>query len=288
MLEVAIVADDLTGAADCGIAFAAAGLATFVAFGDAPPPPETEVVSMDTDSRREAEPEAVRRARAATARARAAGARALYRKIDSTLRGHVGPELAATLAVLTEPGGLQPVAILAPAFPGTGRTTVGGEVLVKGELLERTEVWRDARMGVPARPVELLRQAGLRGHVVPLAQVRGGAGPLSTELARRAAGAVDVLVCDAEQEEDLAAIAQAGARLMRPVVWTGSAARRRACSRDTDERLPTTITAGPAARGPGAAARRRPSRARPRAPGRCRASPAEPVQTTGRMSRAPA
>ena len=223
MLEVAIVADDLTGAADCGIAFAAAGLATFVAFGDAPPPPETEVVSMDTDSRREAEPEAVRRARAATARARAAGARALYRKIDSTLRGHVGPELAATLAVLTEPGGLQPVAILAPAFPGTGRTTVGGEVLVKGELLERTEVWRDARMGVPARPVELLRQAGLRGHVVPLAQVRGGAGPLSTELARRAAGAVDVLVCDAEQEEDLAAIARAGARLARPVVWTGSA-----------------------------------------------------------------
>jgi 4-hydroxythreonine-4-phosphate dehydrogenase len=78
-------------------------------------------------------------------------------------------------------------------------------------------------MHVPARPSELLRQAGLRAHVVPLAQVRGGAGPLAAELARRATGAVDVLVCDAETEEDLAAIARAGARLVRPVVWTGSA-----------------------------------------------------------------
>jgi uncharacterized protein YgbK (DUF1537 family) len=225
VLEVAILADDLTGAADCGIAFAAAGLDTFVAFGDGPPPAGTEALSVDTDSRREGEAEAVRRARAAAGRARAAGSRALYRKIDSTLRGHVGPELAATLAALAEsdPGGKAPAAIFAPAFPGTGRTTLGGEVVVKGELLERTEVWRDARMKVPARPSELLRLAGLRSHVVPLAQVRSGAGPLAAELERRAAGGVDVLVCDAEQEEDLAAIARAGARLVRPVVWTGSA-----------------------------------------------------------------
>jgi 4-hydroxythreonine-4-phosphate dehydrogenase len=223
VLEVAILADDLTGAADCGIAFAAAGLATFVALGEAPPPPGTEVVSVDTDSRREVEAEAVRRARVATERARAAGARALYRKIDSTLRGHVGPELAATLRVLAAPVGPQPVAVFAPAFPGTGRTTMGGEVLVKGALLERTETWRDARMQVPARPSELLRQAGLRAHVVPLARIRSGTGPLAAELERRAAAAVDVLVCDAEREEDLAGIARAGARLVRPVVWTGSA-----------------------------------------------------------------
>ena len=38
MLDVEVIADDLTGAADCGIAFAAAGLATFVAFEDAPAP----------------------------------------------------------------------------------------------------------------------------------------------------------------------------------------------------------------------------------------------------------
>ncbi len=146
----------------------------------------------------------------------------LYRKIDSTLRGHVGPELAATLRVLAG-GPHAPVALFAPAFPGTGRTTRGGEVLVKGVLLERTEVWRDARMGVPARPSELLRHAGLRARVIPLERIRGGEGSLEGELERRAALGTDVLVCDAETEEDLAALARAGARLDRPVVWTGSA-----------------------------------------------------------------
>jgi uncharacterized protein YgbK (DUF1537 family) len=223
VLEVAILADDLTGAADCGITFAAAGLDTFVALGEAPPPPGTEVVSVDTDSRREPEGEAVRRARAAAGAARAAGARALYRKIDSTLRGHVGPELAATLAALAEPGRPRPIVLLAPAFPGAGRTTVGGEVRVKGLPLERTELWRDAGMRVPARPSELLALAGLRAEVVLLAQVRGGTGPLAAELERRAAAGGDVLVCDAEAEEDLAAVARAGARLLRPVVWSGSA-----------------------------------------------------------------
>ena len=223
MLEVAVIADDLTGAADCGIAFAAAGLSTFVAFGDAPAPPEAQVVALDTDSRREPEAEAVRRARAAAERALAAGARALYRKIDSTLRGHVGPELAATLAVVSGAGRGRGIALLAPAFPGTGRTTRGGVVLVKGVPLEDTEIWRDARMSVPADPAAMLRLSGLRAEVLPLAQVRAGADALARALESRAAGGVDALVCDAETEEDLGALASAGARLARPVVWTGSA-----------------------------------------------------------------
>ena len=223
MLDAAIIADDLTGAADCGIAFAAAGLATFVGFGEAPPSAGVQVLAVDTDSRRGGEGEAVRRARAATERVRAAGARVIYRKIDSTLRGHVGPELAATLRALEGERERPPVALFAPAFPGTGRTTVGGEVLVKGVLLERTEVWRDATMNVPARPSELLRHAGLQVRVIPLQKIRGDAAALVAEMERRAAAGTDVLVCDAETEEDLAAIARAGARLARPVVWTGSA-----------------------------------------------------------------
>jgi uncharacterized protein YgbK (DUF1537 family) len=223
VLDVAVIADDLTGAADCGIAIGAAGLATFVAFGDAPAPPGIQALAVDTDSRREAPAEAVRRAHAAARRALEGGAGALYRKIDSTLRGHVGPELAATLRVLGAVRGRRPLAILAPAFPGTGRTTVAGEVLVKGVPLEQTEVWRDARMTVPPRPAELLRAAGLRAAEVSLAKVRAGAGALADELEREAAAGVEALVVDAATEEDLGAIAAAGARLERPVLWSGSA-----------------------------------------------------------------
>jgi uncharacterized protein YgbK (DUF1537 family) len=223
VLDVAVIADDLTGAADCGITFAAAGLSTFVAFAEAAAPEGIEALSVDTDSRREVEAEAVRRARAAAERVLAVGARALYRKIDSTLRGHVGPEIAETLRAVGAAGGRFPIALLAPAFPGTGRTTVGGDVLVKGVLLERTEVWRDARMSVSPRPSELLQQAGLRARVIPLAQVRAGTDALAREVERRAAIGADALVFDAETEDDLAAVARAGARLTRPVVWSGSA-----------------------------------------------------------------
>ena len=246
MLDVAVIADDLTGAADCGITFAAAGLSTFVAFAEAAAPEGIEALSVDTDSRREVEAEAVRRARAAAERVLAEGARALYRKIDSTLRGHVGPEIAETLRAVGATGGRFPIALLAPAFPGTGRTTVGGDVLVKGVLLERTEVWRDARMSVSPRPSELLQQAGLRARVIPLAQVRAGTDALAREVERRAATGADALVFDAETEDDLAAVARAGARLTRPVVWSGSAGLARYLPATTRLSLePHALLAGP-------------------------------------------
>ncbi|MFL5429885.1 MAG: four-carbon acid sugar kinase family protein, partial [Myxococcales bacterium] len=48
MLEVAVIADDLTGAADTGIGFALAGLSTFVAFYDTSPPSSARILAFDT------------------------------------------------------------------------------------------------------------------------------------------------------------------------------------------------------------------------------------------------
>src|SRR3954469_16550601 len=105
MLEVAVIADDLTGAADTGIGFALAGLPTFVAFGQKPPPGDARIVAFDTDSRSLAAdaaappPPAPPRPPPARARARrggppppprpagGGGARPIKKKIDSTLRG---------------------------------------------------------------------------------------------------------------------------------------------------------------------------------------------------------
>jgi 4-hydroxythreonine-4-phosphate dehydrogenase len=230
VLEVAVIADDLTGAADCGIAFAAAGLETFVSIGGAPPR-TAQAVAFDIDSRRRGEAEAAELARAAARRAQGANAGAIYRKLDSTLRGHVGAELAATLrAVDGAEGGAgagreRPPALVvfAPAFPGTGRTTRGGRVLVKGVPLEETEVWRDSGVRGPAEPAAMLRGAGVRAEVVGLPAVRGGAAGLADDLGRLAAAGVRAAVCDAEREEDLRTIAEAGALVARPVIWAGSA-----------------------------------------------------------------
>jgi len=210
MRDVIVIADDLTGAADCGIAFSVAGLPVFVSFGDVAAQPSVRVVSVDLDSRWRPEAEAVLRVRAATQEAQREGSRALYKKIDSTLRGHVGAELAAMSRAVADAGGKAPLFIVAPAFPATGRTTREGRVFVGGEPLDASEVRRKSGMTGTASLVPMLEAAGLRAAVIE--PVWLGADP-----------EVDAAVCDAKDEGDLRRIAEAGARVGRPVIWVGSA-----------------------------------------------------------------
>lgn len=203
-----VIADDLTGAADCGISFTLAGVATFVATGGREPPSHPRVLSVDTDSRSIAPEEAVRRV---TSAARLGGV--LYKKIDSTLRGNVGVEIAAA-------AGSDGFVIASPAFPPTGRTMVGGEVLVSGVPLSETEIWRNSGMTGPSSLPQMLRAAGLRSSVIPLGAVRDSPARALRDAAASGARAV---VCDAETDEDLARIAHAGAELRGRVVWAGSA-----------------------------------------------------------------
>jgi uncharacterized protein YgbK (DUF1537 family) len=208
MRDVTIIADDLTGAADTGIAFALAGLRTYVSFASVAASVDAAVVAFDTDSRALPPMAAAERAHAAARAAYRHGTRTVYKKIDSTLRGNVGAEIAATWRAASEATG-RAIAIISPAFPGTGRTVRGGRVLVNGTPLENTEVWRKSGMSGPADLPAMLAAAGLE------ATTARAETPLP-------AGA-QAVVCDAESEEDLASIARAGATLPFAVVWVGSA-----------------------------------------------------------------
>ena len=115
---IAIVADDLTGAADAGVQFVRAGYRTAVIFhGEAAPTADIDAVSFDTDSRTMAADFAAKRV-VDVARA-VRGARVVYKKLDSTLRGNVAVELSAAFGASG-----RELAIVAPAFPEAGRTTV--------------------------------------------------------------------------------------------------------------------------------------------------------------------
>jgi 4-hydroxythreonine-4-phosphate dehydrogenase len=208
-----IVADDLSGAADCGMACVNCGLDVVAVLDQTCDAPAVDVLCLDADTRHL--PAA--RAGAETARllARHAGPGTLvYKKMDSTLRGHVGVEIAAALGVLRsfDPGA---VGIVAPAYPGTGRTTRGGRQYVDGVPVEETEIWHGmtGRADLPA----LLTADGLS---VALLSVQPEA-QLALAMAE-AAKTHDILVCDAESDDDLAAIARAGHSLGGPVLWAGS------------------------------------------------------------------
>lgn len=232
MHEVAIVADDLTGAADAALSFALAGLSTYVSLGAGTPPASAHVVSVDTDSRALPAGEAAARVFAAARAAYAEGARTFYKKIDSTLRGHVGVEIAAAVRATTEARG-RTLAVIAPAFPGAGRTVRGGGVRVDGVPLEQTEIWRASGRSGPADLASLLAQAGLRAARA----TSGGGFPPEAE----------AVICDAQSDDDLARIARTFAALPLPVVWVGSAGLAR--------HLPAALGFGPR---PAAAARVRP------------------------------
>ncbi|WP_025100986.1 four-carbon acid sugar kinase family protein [Burkholderia sp. A1] len=209
-----IVADDLSGAADCAIAFAAAGRRTVVSLDASAPARPAAVLAIDTDTRRLAPAEAARRAADAWRAQRAPGRR-LYKKIDSTLRGNWAAEVAA-LAALAGP------AIVAPAFPATGRGVIDGRVLVRGVPLEDTETWQLEHAGRDAALRALLEDAGLRVEQVGLEVLRGDPQRIVAMLAAAAAESVRAIVVDAETSEDLARLARLTAALDTPFFWVGS------------------------------------------------------------------
>ena len=138
-LALGIVADDLTGAMDSSGYFAARGLSTDVIL-DPSYSSDADVVVITTSSRAEHPNVARERVRQAV---KGLAGRTIYKKIDSTLRGNIGAELMAAMHEAD-----CEKAIVAPAFPAVGRTTVNGVLLVDGTPVAETQFAND-----PVSPV---------------------------------------------------------------------------------------------------------------------------------------
>lgn len=221
-----ILADDLTGAADCAVAFAHAGVPSRLVLdaqrwvrltGAAP----AGVMALDANTRVLTPSAAYRRVLALARRLNGCGApawrRRFYKKIDSLLRGNWVDEVRA----LRDSGA--GMAIVAPAFPQTGRVTRGARQLVR-------------ELGAPVGHgtwcagdvAGQLEAVGLKVRRVPTRMVRGEAAGLARCLAEAAVSAIDAVVCDAQDEVALKAIAGASVRLRSPAFWVGSGGLARA------------------------------------------------------------
>ena len=224
MPDILIIADDLSGAADCGITGAAAGLGTVLLLDARGALIDADAVALDLDTRRlPAEPAAALTVDAVR-RLHTPGA-ALYKKIDSTLRGNWAAETAALHVALASGGGEAPLAVVAPAIPRTGRTTRQGRLLVNGTPLEETEIWKRGGIAGAADLRALLAAAGLRTELAGLDLIRRGDAAVRAAVADWLDEGVEALACDAETEEDLATLARATATaaVRRRVFWVGSA-----------------------------------------------------------------
>jgi uncharacterized protein YgbK (DUF1537 family) len=217
MTNVVVVADDLTGALDTGHGFAAGGRAVDTCLadvddGEVNPPPDADVLAVDTDSR-DAPTDAA--ARAVERTVAGADAPLVYKKVDSTLRGNVVREVDAALAASGAT-----LAVVAPAFPSTGRTTRDGVHRVDGTPL--------AAAGYGVAESSLPRVFAASAHPVDhlsLSVVDDGAAAVTAALTDSVAGTDGdsvVVTCDARTDDHLGSIAAGAAALESPPLYVGS------------------------------------------------------------------
>lgn len=218
-----IVADDLSGAADCAAAFARVAGPVPVVLGSVQD--EAECLAIDTDSRSMDGATAV----AATTRAfeqiaRSGSAHQLvYKKIDSTLRGHVGAELEAALRAGPQFAG----AIVAPAFPAQGRTLVGGRLCVQGLPADRR--------GHSGDLMSMLAAVGLRPAL--LSQPQEDPAQIAQRIAHALQGGARSIVVDAADQGDLTCLAAALCSPEAPrLLVAGSAGLARALAAHVERR----------------------------------------------------
>ncbi|MDE3103740.1 MAG: 4-hydroxythreonine-4-phosphate dehydrogenase PdxA [Acidobacteriota bacterium] len=216
LTRIHILADDLTGACDAAVAFAARGYRTTVPLHTDSPwsGDDADATALSTESRTLPEAEAQQRVTTAMSAAAATAGALLFKKIDSVLRGNTFAEIAAAVRCL--PGHL---AILAPALPAQGRTCVGGRLHLHGQAV--------------AKQAPLAQQ--LARHGLDCAGIPADTSAASLATMLRVAPQVPVLVCDAQTNQQLRALADAALSLRRPILWIGAAGLAHALA----ETLPT-------------------------------------------------
>jgi len=205
-MDCLLVADDLTGACDAAVHFAARGLrpaAVLVARDTGAA--GARVLAVSTESRDLAPAEILRALAAAATEFPADCAALVFKKIDSTLRGNTGLEIAAALESFH-----CDAAVVCPAFPSMHRVVEGGFLRVTGTP--------------EFAPVDVARRLHLQsGHACAHTQPDGIAAILS-------AGARFVSV-DANCDLDLDRIAAAILPMGRRILWVGSAGLASALAR---------------------------------------------------------
>ncbi|XVH31735.1 four-carbon acid sugar kinase family protein [Haloferacaceae archaeon DSL9] len=214
MTHALIVADDLTGAIDTGHGFAARGRSVRVVLSEGgvgrAVSDDPDALVIDADSRDLDAETAARTVRSAFRDLRVGIA---YKKIDSTLRGNVVAEVDAAVDATGAD-----IAVVAPAFPGTGRTTRAGVHYVGAASLA------DAGYGVDesALPEYFAASRYPVSHLDLDVVAAGGDAVRAALSAHLEAGRPRLVTCDAVDDDDLAAVAAGAGAVDAAVLYVGS------------------------------------------------------------------
>jgi D-threonate/D-erythronate kinase len=222
MTRLAIIADDLSSATDCGAQVVRSGLSVIVPLYGYSLPSQVsgaQVISVDTDSRSLPADRAHAKVRIAAGQLVADGCMHFYKSVDSTLRGNLGAEIEAVLDIVKPD-----CALIAPAFPKYGRTTVDGVQYLHGRPLNETEFGTDPTAPVKDADISRRLAEGSRRKSGRLTLDKIRAGPLQIEDAVRTllADGIELVVVDIAEQDDLKRICLGLSQSDLRIVWVGS------------------------------------------------------------------
>jgi len=209
-LSLGCIADDYTGASDLANTLTRCGLRTVQTIGvpaDDLPLPDVDAVVVSLKSRSIEASVAVERSRAAERWLRGRGADHVLFKIcstfDSTDAGNIGPVMDALRA-----DGGDPIVLVTPAFPATGRTIYQGNLFVGSVPLNESPL-KDH----PLNPMHdsnlvrvLARQSKNKIGLVDLAVLTRGPAAVRAKLAELAKQGIGAAIIDAVFDPDLETI----------------------------------------------------------------------------------
>ena len=208
MKTLAIIADDHTGAADSGIHFARVGGKISLLLDTAGLDQklrELDAVALSTESRFLDGGAAASVVRGTIELCRKAGISRFFKKVDSTMRGNPGSEIAAVL----EATGSR-AALVCTAMPNAGRTCMDGVILLDNTPLHTTHFGKDPFHPLSTSVVSelLARQCDLPFGSLSLADVRGQGNGLAARVRDLLDNGCRLIIADALENEDLQALGE--------------------------------------------------------------------------------
>ncbi|MCQ2739981.1 MAG: four-carbon acid sugar kinase family protein [bacterium] len=231
-----IIADDLTGANDTALQFHRQGAVTKILLDSesiAQDKVNTEVRAFSSESRNVPAYVAVSRVESlVNFIVENFAFDYYYKKIDSTLRGHIALETLSVLNILD-----YDAAIIVPAFPQEGRITVGGYHLSKGIPIGKTEIAIDPHSPITESHVPTLLTMQLGESLsetvgtIDLRTILNGAGPILVKINELINEGKRLIVADATSLTDIEQIALAIKKCDKKLLPTGTAAMAQVLSK---------------------------------------------------------
>lgn len=226
--NIGLVADDLTGADDTALQFHLRGANTQIVLDPSILPENkanTQVWAIPTETRNTDAHTAYEKVKQATKVLQENfNVEYFYKKMDSTIRGHIAVEALAMLDALE-----WDAAVIIPAFPQEGRTTIGGYHLLKGIPIERTEYARDPRFPIYESHIPTVLRSELKNEqdelvdLIELRTVIKGAGPILKKINELIEKGVKLIVVDAMSITDIEQVVLAMEKSSYKILPCGSA-----------------------------------------------------------------